>query len=181
MMTDQQVQEFYDSIAEDYDTLRFSKPYFQRIDRFERAYVLGKVRSGASVLEIGPGTGRFTAQLVQKASSVTAIDVSAKMLEQLRQKVPSVRLTTHHLGIEDAATLSNSGEFDTVVCMHVLSHLEHPIPALKIMGEAVKGGGNVVFDLMEPSLFSWCNTQAVQASKSRPDRVLHLPSDVAND
>jgi len=141
------VQQFYDNIAKSYDAQRFAKPYYQKIDRLERAFVLDKVRPGASVLEVGAGTGRFTAHLVEKASSVIAVDISPKMLEQLKQKVCSSCLTVHHLSVDDLATLVSYGDFDTVVCMRVLPHLEDPVPALTIISKAVKYGGNVVFDL----------------------------------
>ena len=145
-MSKSQVQEFNDCIAEDYDSLRFSRPYFQQIDRIELDHVLGEVKPGVSVLEIGLGTGRFTARLVEKTSSVTAVDISAEMLKPLKKNVLSTRLTSHNLSVEDLTTLLNFGEFDTVVCMRVISHLENPIPALTIIGKAVKPGGNVVFD-----------------------------------
>ena len=167
-MSKSQVQKFYDCIAEDYDSLRFSRPYFQQIDRFERDYVLGKVKPGVSVLEIGPGTGRFTARLVEKTSSVTAVDISAEMLKQLKKNVPSTRLTSHHLSIEDLTILSNFGEFDTVVCMRVLPHLENPIPALTLIGKAVKPGGNVVFDFW--NLYSFIGV--IRKLFRRPSHVL---------
>ena len=167
-MSKSQVQEFYDCIAEDYDSLRFSRPYFQQIDRFERDNVLEKVKPGVSVLEIGPGTGRFTAKLVEKASSVTAVDISEEMLKQLKKNVPSTRLTSHHLSVEDLTTLSNFGEFDTAVCMRVLPHLENPIPALTIIGKAVKPGGNVVFDFW--NLYSFMG--AIRKLFRRPSHVL---------
>ena len=52
--------------------------------------------------------------------------------------------------------------------MHVLSHLEHPIPALEIMGQAVKGGGNVVFDFW--NIYSFPG--AIRKLLRRPSHVL---------
>lgn len=145
-MTRTGVREFRNSIAEEYDVLRFTKAYYRQVDKFERAYVLAKVRPGTSVLEIGPGTGRFTVGLVKVAFSVTAVDLSERMIKQLRRKVNSPRLTTRHLDVKHISTLQHYGEFDTVICMGVLPYLEDPISALTKMSNAVTEDGNVVFD-----------------------------------
>jgi SAM-dependent methyltransferase len=152
-MVGEQVEGFYDGIAEIYDAQRFARPYCRQVDRLERAYVLGKVGLGTSVLEIGPGTGRFTAHLVGKVARVTAVDVSGRMLEQLRDRVSSARLAVQQLSVYDLDVLAGYGSFDTVICMRVLPHLENPAIALRLLSRAVKPGGNAVFDLWNPYSF----------------------------
>lgn len=152
-MSDKQVQEFYDEIAHVYDNKRFAKTYHRQIDRLERVFILEKVRPGTSVLEIGPGTGRFTTHLVEKASAVTAVDISDKMLNQLQAKVSNTRLTVHNLDVHNLSALMDHSKFDTVICMRVLPHLEDPEAVLTLMSKAIKPDGNVVFDLWNPYSF----------------------------
>ena len=73
--------------------MRLIKAYYRQVDKVERAYVLEKVRPGTLVLEIEPGTGRFSVELVKKAYSVTAVDVSERIIKQIWRKVDSPRLT----------------------------------------------------------------------------------------
>lgn len=167
-MSNGQVQEFYDSIAATYDAKRFAKPYYQQIDKLEQTFVLDKVSAGATVLEIGPGTGRFTARLVEKAATVTAIDISEQMLSQLRTKIPSSHLKAYHLSVHELNLLADYGRFDTVICMRVLPHLETPVPALTAMSQAVKPSGNIVFDLWNPYSF----IGAIRKLFRRPSSVL---------
>jgi SAM-dependent methyltransferase len=65
------------------------------IDVYRRLPTLGEgdrvaaaVPAGASVLELGCGTGRVTAQLVRRGLSVTAVDESAAMLAHVRDAEP---------------------------------------------------------------------------------------------
>lgn len=167
-MAVERVAGFYDDIAGTYDAQRFAKPYYRHVDRLERAYVSEKVNPGTSVLEIGPGTGRFTAHLMEKASRVTAVDISGHMLEQLREKVSSTRLAVHRLSVYDLDTLADYGSFDTAICMRVLPHLENPASALRLLSRAVKPGGNIVFDLWNPYSF----VGVIRRLFRRPSRVL---------
>jgi 2-polyprenyl-3-methyl-5-hydroxy-6-metoxy-1,4-benzoquinol methylase len=52
-----------------------------------REFVLGRVEAGATVLDIGAGTGAWSIMLARKASRVTAIDASPAMLHVLRENL----------------------------------------------------------------------------------------------
>ena len=116
-MIDFQVKQYYDEIADQYDEKRLSKPYAQRINRLEQAFVLKRIEAGSRVLEVGPGTGRFTERLLAHGATVEAADISAPMLIQIEKKVQSDRLGLHHLGIDQLDRLDGYGSFDVVICM----------------------------------------------------------------
>jgi 2-polyprenyl-3-methyl-5-hydroxy-6-metoxy-1,4-benzoquinol methylase len=145
-MNEKQVEVFYDSNADSYDKLRFSNPYHRRIAELEQRFVIERVKQGSSVLEIGPGSGRFTERLVEKAASVVAVDISAKMLENLSLKIHNRVLHTQKQSIYNLADLTGYGTFDTVVCIRVLPHLDKPIEALQAMRDSIRIGGNLLFD-----------------------------------
>jgi SAM-dependent methyltransferase len=58
--------------------------YLRLPDRGEGDIVASAVPAGASILELGCGTGRMTRQLVARGFSVTAVDESPEMLAHVR-------------------------------------------------------------------------------------------------
>ncbi|HUF48596.1 MAG TPA: class I SAM-dependent methyltransferase [Vicinamibacterales bacterium] len=81
------------------------------------------LRSGARVLEIGCGMGRFTRMLLDRGFEVTALDLSPYLIERLRAELPGAdRLTAVAGRAEDIPTLVSS-RFDAVVGFFFLHHL----------------------------------------------------------
>jgi SAM-dependent methyltransferase len=82
------------------------------------------------VLEVGCGVGTFTRMLVGSAgvTSVLSIDVVPEAVEHCRAAVRDPRLEVR---VADVATVD--GEFDLVVCMNVLEHIEDDRAALSHM------------------------------------------------
>ena len=76
-----------------------------------------------SILEVGCGTGKNTAFLVQIGRSVHALDFSLGMIEKAQEKV---RAKNVRFSIADITKKwpCNDGEFDLIVCNLVLEHVE---------------------------------------------------------
>lgn len=62
-----------------------------------RVVELAAPAPGMAVLELGPGTGNLTAQLVARGAAVWALDFSAEMLARARVRVPAAHLAQAHL------------------------------------------------------------------------------------
>jgi putative AdoMet-dependent methyltransferase len=62
-----------------------------------RVVELADLTPGMTVLELGPGTGNLTAQLVERGAAVWALDFSAEMLARARARVPAATLAQAHL------------------------------------------------------------------------------------
>ena len=62
-----------------------------------RVVALAAVAPGMAVLELGPGTGNLTAQLVARGAAVWALDFSAEMLARARVRVPTATFAQAHL------------------------------------------------------------------------------------
>jgi SAM-dependent methyltransferase len=80
----------FDDVAALYHATRQSYPD----DVVDAILTTAGVRSGASVLEIGCGTGQLTRRLVGRGFKLTAIDIGAAMIAAARRNVadPMVRL-----------------------------------------------------------------------------------------
>jgi SAM-dependent methyltransferase len=79
-------------------------------DRGEGELIGSALLPGASILELGCGTGRMTRQLVARGFEVTAVDESAAMLAQVRDaEVVHARIEELDLGRRfDAALLASN-------------------------------------------------------------------------
>jgi len=113
--------------------------------------------SGAAILEIGCGTGRFARAAAVAGLAVTAIDVSAIMLDYVRHKAAAEGLrsvATQHAGF---LTMDfPAGRFDAAVSGAALHHLPDlwKLVALRNIGRVLKPGGqfilrDVVFELAD--------------------------------
>jgi SAM-dependent methyltransferase len=140
-------REFYDEIAPRYDALRYRTPYQRRTAEMELGYLAPLLPRGR-YLELGPGTGRVTRMLLERADSVQAVDVSAGMLDQLRGHFPGEdRLRTTVLDVDRLESLEGYGAFDCCVSMRVLPHLPDLPRVLRLLRGAVRPRGTVAFDL----------------------------------
>jgi ubiquinone/menaquinone biosynthesis C-methylase UbiE len=119
-----QVRKVYEAIADEYDERIPGNGVVDEIFTDSEAdFLLGKVRSGDDVLDMGCGTGRFTIPLAERARSVSGLDMSAMMLATARKKLADRELEAElHQG--DMADLPfPDASFDVVVSMLALMHI----------------------------------------------------------
>ncbi len=118
------VRSVYEQIAAEYDErLAGSGPSDDGFTQTERAFVLGRIRPGHKVLDLGCGTGRFTVPMAEAGAEVTGLDLSGAMLEIARTKL-SERGLTADLREGDMARLPfEDGTFDVVTSMLTLMHI----------------------------------------------------------
>jgi ubiquinone/menaquinone biosynthesis C-methylase UbiE len=104
---------------------------------------------GMRALDYGTGTGLLTMALIEDLGSVVAIDVSAGMLDVLREKVaqePSISLRKHDLGRDDL----DEEPFDLIYSAMTLHHVEHIEIVLERCYRLLdKGGYLAIADLEE--------------------------------
>ena len=79
-----------------------------------------------SILEVGAATGRYTLELARRGYSVTAVDMSAVLLDQCAKRIAEEGLSERvHFVLADARDLSQLApqSFDAVLMMGPLYHL----------------------------------------------------------
>ncbi len=98
--------------------------------------VLAGLDLGTEVLELGPGPGRTTEQLLEVAPSLTALELDGAAVRRLRQRLPDPRLTV----VEGDATDMPfpDASFDAVLCLTMLHHVPSATAQDRIFREALR-------------------------------------------
>ena len=105
------------------------------------------LRPAGSILEIGAATGRYTLALCKGGYSVTAVDISAALLERCQQRLAAEQLQGRvQFVVADARDLHAvpSTSFDAVLLMGPLYHLVHEadrVLAVRQATERLRSGG----------------------------------------
>ena len=105
--------------------------------------------AGCDVLEIGCGTGKNTAWLAERAKTVTALDVSTRMLEQARTRLQGRRVLFIEHDIRAEWPIGGSS-IDLVVGNLVLEHVEHLPPVFAETFRVLRPGGRAFFCELHP-------------------------------
>ncbi len=93
-------------------------------------------------LELGPGDGWLLPELAHRCRKVVAIDSSAEMLEQARQRCASVGLANVELLHGDSTQARTlAGTVDVAVANMVLHHTASPAAVLSDLAVALRPGG----------------------------------------
>jgi ubiquinone/menaquinone biosynthesis C-methylase UbiE len=101
------------------------------------------------VLELGCGTGYFTKEAAKSGAKITAIDISAELLEEAKQEVTSDNV---EFKVENAYKMTfEDNSFDAVIGSSVLHHLEID-NALKEIFRVLRPGGTIHFT--EPNMLN---------------------------
>ncbi len=131
----------------DRDVTRDGAFPFDGYDRvLARVLELATVASGHQVLELAPGTGNLTRQLLDAGAEVWGIDFSPDMLAIARQKAPEAVLLEGNLLEPLPPALQR--RFDCIVGTYILH--EFPLPekvALveRLVGDHLAPGGRLIF------------------------------------
>lgn len=114
---------------------------------------LGAMGDDSVVLEIGCGTGEFTARIASHVRQLTATDLTPELLDRARNRVirecPGAPVI---FAIQDAMKLQlPDDEFDAVFGCSILHHLDAGV-ALQEIFRVLKAGGRCVFS--EPNMLN---------------------------
>jgi ubiquinone/menaquinone biosynthesis C-methylase UbiE len=146
-------QQFHDLEASDYDQLCFTQNTAAEIDFMVDLLDLSP---GASLLDLGCGTGRHAVELARLGFSVTGLDLSSEMLSLAREKAAAARveLTLVHA---NAADFVLDQQFDAVICIcegsfGLLSSTddptEQPLAILRNVTRSLRPGGQALFTVL---------------------------------
>ncbi len=131
---------------------------------------------GHDVLDAGCGTGRHLKRLHEcHPRSISATDLSPKMLERAREKNPHATFhvsSIDHLPFQDAS-------FDFILCTLVLGHVHQLSMAVAEMSRVLRPGGSIVISDFHPfgKLLGWQRTFAAGHKRLAVKYSMHLHGD----
>jgi 2-polyprenyl-3-methyl-5-hydroxy-6-metoxy-1,4-benzoquinol methylase len=99
---------------------------------------------GRSCLELGCADGRGVDFLIERFDEVTAVDGSPKLVEALRARTTSPKLTVLCSLFED---LVLDRRFDTVLLGHILEHVDDPRRVIEVALRHLADGGVLIADV----------------------------------
>ena len=146
-------ERFHDLEAPVYDDYEYTKNTVNEVDFLIEE--LG-VSPGASILDVGCGTGRHSIELARRGYAVTGIDLSTGMLGRAREKASEAGVQVNWMRA-DARRFSFNGEFDGAIglcegAFGLLSAdddaIERPLAILRNISRALKTGGKSVFTVL---------------------------------
>ena len=107
------------------------------------------IRPGMTVLEVGPGNGRYTvetARAVGDTGKVIAVDIEPKMIERVIRRAQAEGTTNLEAKMANVYDLPfPDGTFDAICMIAVISEIPHPHLALSEFHRVLKQAGTLAF------------------------------------
>jgi arsenite methyltransferase len=151
MTTTQASAEYFEQVAEKWDTLRSG--YFQETVR-DAAITRAYLRREMVAADIGTGTGFVAAGLAPLVSHVYAVDSSAAMLEVARRNLAGLTNVSYRLA--DGGSLPfEDGSLDAVFANMYLHHCPDPQAAIVEMVRVLRPGGRLVITDLDRHDHAW--------------------------
>lgn len=136
----EEIKEYYNKLAPDYDRDRFGNSYGKYIDRQEKAFVrkLLRAKSVDKTLDVGCGTGRFL------EFACYGIDLSEEMIDVAQRKFPGKKLSVANV----TDTPFENSFFETALSFHLFMHLDKQTTqaAFNELQRILKPGGTLILD-----------------------------------
>jgi len=107
------------------------------------------IKPGMTVLEVGPGNGRYTLETARRVGStgkVIAIDIEPKMIERVTQRARAEGVTNLEAKVADIYNLPfEEGVFDAIDMIAVIGEIPEPERAMREFYRVLKPFGTLAF------------------------------------
>ncbi|HET9732500.1 MAG TPA: class I SAM-dependent methyltransferase [Acidimicrobiales bacterium] len=140
----------YDAMADAYTADNAVNAYNSLYERPSTISLLGRV-AGSRVLEVGCGGGELTSWLVEQGATVTAVDVSPRMVELARSRTNGAA-TVLLADVAEPLAFAGDDSFDLVVASLVLHYIRDWVPVLTEFRRVLHERGAVVFSTHHPAM-----------------------------
>ena len=125
------------------DAQTFWLENLKRADRYNN-WIFEQIKPhlGDKVLEVGCGNGNFTEFLAQHCAEVIAIDINQEYIKIAKQRLEAQSGVTILQGDVTKTQLQNN--FNAIVMLDVLEHIENDVEILKKLNTLLKPGGKLI-------------------------------------
>ncbi len=170
----------YDLAAKFYDE---KEKYLNSFEQNKLIPMLGDVPD-KRVLDVGAGTGRLSIMLAKRGAQVTALDVSPKMLEMIREKCRRDVACNVSTVVGDAESLPfEDNSFDIVTAAFLIVHLKDPKRFFDEVYRVLKDGGIFVVTNINqkdpPEVKTPDGNIIIESFYHRPEQVIEILKELA--
>jgi len=129
------------------------------------------IEPGMTVLEVGPGNGRYTLEIARRVGDkgkIVTVDIEPKMIERVTQRALSEKITNLEAKVANVYDLPfNEGAFDAVCMIAVISEIPEPEKAMREFYRVLSPSGTLAFSevLLDPD-YPLAQTLVRQAGKA---------------
>jgi len=113
------------------------------------AMILDRIPSGSRLLNVGCGTG-VLASLVQRTCNATVLGVEPDPVRAEMARSKGVEVVC---GYFDESLASEVGQFDVIILVDVIEHLQTPARLIRLLLKSLKPGGFIVLSV--PNVAHW--------------------------
>jgi len=101
--------------------------------------------SGLKILDVGCGGGLLSEPMSRLGAEVTGIDASAENIKVAEMHSNEENLSINYLAtsIEEFQKTSNEDEFDVILCLELVEHVDNPSELIKACATLLKKNGMI--------------------------------------
>ncbi|MCM3357224.1 class I SAM-dependent methyltransferase [Psychrobacillus sp. MER TA 171] len=141
----------YNQLADDYEfNVDQRSIYNTEYERPEMVKQMPSNLNNLSVLDAGCAAGWYTSQLIREGATVTAIDISPKMVEATKRRVKDIA-NVLCLSLEEELPFEDNS-FDLIISSLVLHYINDWELTFKEFQRILKPGGQFIFSVHHPSM-----------------------------
>ena len=97
-----------------------------------------------NILDLGCGDGSISLQFLEKNNSITFVDISDKMLEKVKEKIPENKFSNVNFINLPIESLDFQKKFDVILCLGVIAHISSVEVLFHKINAFLKHGGLLV-------------------------------------
>lgn len=134
------LKNFYDKVYAKGEEKHFTSFVTKGTPTSEVIEVLKEINwRNKKVLDVGCGTGLFAYNVAKKGADVLGIDFSRNAIEQAQKKYKIANLRFEQLDVTKV-----TGEYDIIVSIGTLEHMDSPLNTLKLLKKHLKSNGRII-------------------------------------
>lgn len=178
-MHDREISSMFDRIAARYDFLNRVLSFGTDIGWRRRALARCDIRGGASVLDVGAGTGDLALEALSRGAQTIAIDLSSGMLAVLGRRARSAHATGLVAIVGNAEALPVAdGSIDRIISGFTVRNVGDLPRALREFRRVLRPGGRaVILELSHPPSAAFGRLYALYFERIAPAIAVALGGD----
>lgn len=109
------------------------------------------------ILDVGCGGGLVAESLTKLGAKITGIDAAAENIEVAKTHAKSSNLTINYQNLDIEELALEKPEFDVVLALEIIEHVDHPKNFILALSECVKEGGVVIIATINRTPLAFVN------------------------